>query len=209
MSVRAPAYFAIGALALTLCGAAAGGLLLLWKSTVSFESVFLDRVKPMADLKLASDSYAIDIARAPSQLLQNQIEWPKAGAIVAQARDAASKYWGSYLQSYIDPAEKLLVAEAVDAIKNADPALDELSTIFAARDRAQLEQFVARKLYPAVDPVRDALTKLVAHQVAESQEEYRRSQDMLPLGQWIIGFSVLLGLAYLLFVGKFIAREHK
>lgn len=141
------------------------------------KTVFNDRVVPLRDLKAVSDLYAVNIVDASHKVRNGNMSWEKGASAVSDAASSLKKHWKAYSETYMPPEEKRLAAEAEQQMVAGDAATSELQRILQAHDKAALDEFVVNKLYASIDPVTDAISKLVDLQINEAQKEYTRSEE--------------------------------
>ncbi|MBK8058197.1 MAG: MCP four helix bundle domain-containing protein [Gemmatimonadetes bacterium] len=85
---------------------------------------------------------------------------------------AIDSAWTSYTQHQLSADEKALAATAESTVKRANAAIEKLMAILARNDSAALVVFAEQELYPAIDPVSDALSKLIDVQVKVAAAEF-------------------------------------
>jgi methyl-accepting chemotaxis protein len=141
------------------------------------KTVFNDRVVPLRDLKAVSDLYAVNIVDTAHKVRNGNISWEKGASSVSDAAINLRKHWKAYAETFMPPEEKRLAAEAERQMQAGDTATSELQKILQAHDKAALDEFVIGKLYAAIDPVSDAIGKLVDLQISEAQAQYTRSDE--------------------------------
>ena len=152
----------IGALALRNMSAAVRGL----------ETVYLDRVVPLKDLKAIADAYAVSIVDLSHKTRNGNVDWEEAEARVATARKDIDKLWRAYLATYLVPQEQQTVAKLKPLMVTADQRIDELERILRARDQAAIDSFTINELYPAIDPVSDGFSELVNIQTEVAKQVF-------------------------------------
>lgn len=81
------------------------------KSTVAgLNTVYLDRVVPLRDLKAVSDLYAVSIVDASHKARSGELGMAEAAAMVADSQKRIAAYWRAYLSTQLIPEEQRLVA---------------------------------------------------------------------------------------------------
>ncbi len=136
------------------------------------ETVYNDRVVPLRDLKAVADYYAVNIVDASHKVRNGNFSWREGRNAVAEAMDKLKEHWKAYSSTYMVPEEKRLADDAQRLMAEADTATAELNEIMQRQDKAALDAFVINKLYAAIDPVSDAISKLVALQTRVAQQQY-------------------------------------
>ncbi|MGE0023428.1 MAG: methyl-accepting chemotaxis protein [Hyphomicrobium sp.] len=183
-SIKARLFSALGATSLALILVAAIGY---YTSSVSYRdltSVFADRVKPLRELKVLADLYAVNIVDTAHKVRNGNIGWEAGVASVARAKDEIAKFWSAYRVHAMDGAEQALVDQTAALLADADSGVADLEDILRSRDQTRLDRFVVDKLYPAIDPLGDSIGKLVTLQIDEAESLYNASEVSFQWGQW-------------------------
>jgi methyl-accepting chemotaxis protein len=136
------------------------------------ETVYLDRVVPLKDLKAIADAYAVSIVDLSHKTRNGNVPWEEAQTRVAAARTDIDKLWRAYLATYLVPKEVQTVAQLKPLMATADQRIDELERILRNKDQAVLDSFTINELYPAIDPVSDGFSALVNIQTEVAKEVF-------------------------------------
>jgi methyl-accepting chemotaxis protein len=91
------------------------------------------------------------------------------------------------------PEEKRLIAKIAPLMKKADAAVDKLNVILLKQNRAELAQFTATELYPAIDPLTKKLSELVTVQLVVAKQEYQKSDNSYQNGLLLSIILVVVG----------------
>jgi len=172
-------------LSLLLVAAVAAGWLSTGALKRSLTTTYEDRVVPLSDLKTVADLYAVNIVDVSHKVRDGAMSWEQATAAVDEARQGITRHWRAYSQTRMDARERALADEAEALMAQADRAVDVLDAIIADRDAARLAAFAAADLYPAIDPLSDAISALVtlqlevAHGLNEDAAQTYRSIQIL------------------------------
>jgi methyl-accepting chemotaxis protein len=169
------------------------GLYLAKKSNDGLDTVYKDRVVCLQQLKVVSDLYAVNIVDTSHKVRDGGLSWSEGRKNLDEARKEIERTWKEYTSTYLVPEEKKLVDEAVPLKKTADVAVETLSGILAKEDRAALTHFAATRLYPAIDPVSEKVSKLVDLQLRVAKEVFEKSEADYNKGK--LGLTVLILLA--------------
>ncbi len=146
-------------------------------SNNGLQTVFNDRVVPLRDLKAVSDYYAVNIVDTAHKARNGNIEWSAGVALVSQAVGKLKSHWQAYAETYMPPEEKRLATSAEQQMRASDLAAAELLRVLQAQDKTALDRFVIEKLYGAIDPVSEAIGKLVDFQISEAHSQFQASKD--------------------------------
>ena len=139
-------------------------------------SIFNDRVKPLRDLKVVSDLYAVNIVDTAHKVRNGNLDWVAGMKEVEEARSNITKRWESYAAAnFMDDNEKRLGINVDASRQSADAAATELVEIFRGHDKSSLDRFVLDRLYQFIDPITDAVGKLVDLQIDAAFENYAAS----------------------------------
>jgi methyl-accepting chemotaxis protein len=159
-----------------------------------FETVYLDRVVPLKQLKKIPDFYgfgAIDVAH---KVASGTMSWSDGRRILDASIAGIDETWRAYNTTWMIPEEKALVASAQPRMKVASEALLELKDILAAENKERLLRFSESDLYPAIDPVVGTLDELVDLQLKVAKDEYEQAKRRYELTRDISTAGVAVGL---------------
>jgi methyl-accepting chemotaxis protein len=171
------------------------------KSTVAgLNTVYLDRVVPLRDLKEISDLYAVNIVDASHKALSGELSMPEAAALMLDSKKRIEKSWNAYLATHLIEEEKRLVARIEPLMQAAKQPLQSLVEAVQRDDRQAVQGFVSTQLYPLIDPLSSNLHDLIDVQLVESQREYEagaaRYDNNVKLTLGLILFVLLTGAGY-------------
>ena len=139
------------------------------------ETVFTDRVKPLKDLKVISDRYAVNIVDTAHKVRNGNIDASEGLKAVVEAEASVQRRWKNYSSTYMTDQERRLADEAERVMKKADESVKELGGLLRSKDKAGLDRFVTDRLYQVIDPISDAVSKLIDLQISEAEKEYNGS----------------------------------
>lgn len=170
------------------------------KSTVAgLNTVYLDRVVPLRDLKAVSDLYAVSIVDASHKARSGELAMPEAAAMVVDSRRRIDEYWRAYLKTQLVADEQRLVTRIEPLMQAAQQPLQTLASTLQRNDHQALDSFVSTQLYPVIDPLSSAFSELIDIQLEESRREYEagaaRYDQSLMLTIGLVLFVSLAGAA--------------
>jgi len=178
--------------ALTIVGAL--GIEGMRTAVSGLDTVYRDRVVPMRDLKLIADAYAVNIVDASHKARNGGFNFDQALAEIVSAEARINNAWRAYKATYLVPQEVALVRKFETAQLEAEPLIRDLKSALRSNNRSQLEQLTVSALYPAIDPLSEIASELIALQLDLAKETYDDSRslyDTLWLGM-LIGVPVII-----------------
>ena len=162
--------FAIGGLLIAGMLLVGGlGLVAVGDSNERLHTVYVDRVVPLQQLKEVADAYAVSIVDLSHKTRDGTESFESGLGKVDQAQDVIRSRWQEYTATYLTDEEKKLVGEARELMQKGDLATSRLKEILVSKDHDALAAFAAKDLYPAIDPISDKLSELVALQLREAK----------------------------------------
>ena len=172
-------------------------------AVASLDKVYKDQVVPLRDLKTVVDMYAVNIVDTSHKVDNGNIGWAEARKQVDEAERLIAAKWREYLATTLVEQEKVLVAEIGPRLTQADAAVARLKGILAQEDREALVTYTRDELYPAIDPVSEAFSRLVEIQLDVARAVYEKSAADNRQARQILWAGIALGIG-LAFVFAFI-----
>ncbi|WP_308632699.1 MCP four helix bundle domain-containing protein, partial [Oxalicibacterium faecigallinarum] len=162
---------------LCLCIGIVGGIGLYGANSTkeSLDSVYKNRVIPLKQIKLVSDAYSVQIVDTAHKVRDGAMSAEDGVRSILQARQIINEQWSAYLATNLTKEELILVDQFKKVSTNADKAVDQLVEHVRSKNLEQLRIFAARDLYPALDPLQEALGKLIELQLNETHRQYLAS----------------------------------
>ena len=145
------------------------GMVTVGSSDSRLQTVYVGRVVPLQQLKEVADAYAVSIVDLSHKTRDGVETFESALAKVEQAQTVIAGRWKDYSSTYLTDNEKKLVGEVVVLMRAGDEATARLKDILRSKDRDALAAFAAKDLYPAIDPISDKVSELVALQLSEAK----------------------------------------
>jgi methyl-accepting chemotaxis protein len=192
-SIKAKLFAALLALFAALFVVASVGWYASQVANNGLETVFNDRVKPLRDLKIVSDLYAVNVVDTAHKVRNGNIDWAAGVKSVSEAEAQLKKHWKAYAATFMDATEKKLTAEAERMMGPADAATSDLLKIMQKQDKPALDRFVTERLYSSIDPVTDVVGKLVDLQIEEAANHYQAAAKSFELARWGMIMSLIAG----------------
>ncbi|MEO6381755.1 MAG: methyl-accepting chemotaxis protein [Nitrobacter sp.] len=156
-------------------------------------TVFNDRVKPLRDLKIVADLYAVNIVDTAHKVRNGNVQWSQGLKSVEKAKQGIVTSWNTYADTYMDDNEKKLADEVSRLSRIGDGAINQLIDILRSQDKSALDKFVIERLYPSIEPISDAIGNLIEVQIEGAQTEYSSSRSVFVKAQWAMIVSVVAG----------------
>ena len=196
------AALAVGMIAIGLAGGIANTL-----AGRSINSIIVDRVEPMQQLKIVSDMYAVNIVDTAHKVRGGSLTAAEATARITAARGRIDENWKAYAATEMTGDEQGLVDQVTAAMPVANQAVDQLATILASGDQAALAQFNDKTLYPAIDPVTAKVDALVNLQTTVAQQDGLAAAHVSKIAAGVMGFIGLIAAGLLAFAVNVIIRK--
>jgi methyl-accepting chemotaxis protein len=150
----------------------------MYKGNHGLDTVYLDRVVPLKQLKIVSDMYAVEIVGASHKVRDGSMAWDQGIKTIKESHENVAKEWKGYISTSLDDTEIKLIAEAEPLMKKADELSARLIDAMAKKDQKRLEAIIVREMYPVIDPVSVVIDKLEEQQQVVAKEEYDKSDQL-------------------------------
>ncbi len=199
MTIRSKLSVSLGLMLVALVAIAASGFYAARTAQRGLVTVYADRVVPLADLKAISDAYAVNIVDAAHKVRNGNISSEVGIAAINAARGDIERLWAAYELTYMEADERALADQAERLKAKAADEVDLLVAILGSDDRAALDAFVVDRLYPAIDPISEAIGALITLQVTVSKQVYDSVERAYELATTVMAATIALGLAALAF----------
>ena len=161
--------------------------------------VYEDRVKPLRDLKVVADLYAVNIVDTAHKVRNGNVDWAIGLKAVDEASTKLNKHWQAYMATSMDGKEKNLADNTARAMRNGETVSRELQELFKAKNQPGLDRLVIDKLYPAIEPISDLISKLVDLQIDEAQAQYQRSMESFATARLVMIIALVCGALAMVF----------
>ncbi|WP_373388757.1 methyl-accepting chemotaxis protein [Pseudomonas alcaligenes] len=209
--IRTHLFLLIGTLLSSLLLVGLLGLHGLQSTVRGLETVYLDRVVPLRDLKLIADLYAVNIVDATHKANSGSLSSSAAQALIVQARSDIDKTWQAYLDTQLIAEEQRLIAEIKPLMAAAEAPLDHLQDLLRQAQREATREFADQRLYPLIDPLSAKFAELIEVQLGEARHQYERGQATytrdLRLSLGLLLLALLLGGAQALYFARLLRLQ--
>ncbi len=174
----------VAALLTLLVLSAASSVSQVLEAKTTLEGLYKDRVVPLKQLKLVADGYAVGMVDAAHKVRDGAFT-PEAGVTaVSEARKQIDANWNAYVATDLNQQEKALIEKATPLMKKADSAAQALIGLMKGNDPEALRTFVAKEMYPAIDPIGDVVNALVQVQLDVAAKEYEAGEAQSRVVLW-------------------------
>ncbi|QKE62711.1 methyl-accepting chemotaxis protein [Aquipseudomonas campi] len=182
------------------------------KTTVrGLETVYLDRVVPLRDLKLIADLYAVNIVDATHKARSGALTPAAAQELIEQAEQRIDETWQAYLATQLIAEETRLIDEIKPLMTNADQPLGELQRMLRQNDLVAVGQFADSRLYPLIDPLSAKFSELIEVQLLEAKHQFELGQrtysNDLQLSSGVLLLALLFGAGQALYFARLLKRQ--
>ncbi|WP_157084503.1 HAMP domain-containing methyl-accepting chemotaxis protein [Sphingomonas pituitosa] len=181
-TIRAKLMFCLVLFAAAFVGTIATLNLSVRSNRASFNTLLIDRIQPLRDIKTIADAYAVSIVDASHKARNGNITLADAAHQIAEGRARIAQSWKAYRATLIEGNEAKLASEAEVRMRTADAQVEALEAILKRGDRGALDRFVIDRLYPAIDPVSDTMSALASEQILISEQV---TTDAGAVNRWV------------------------
>ncbi|MHC8308955.1 methyl-accepting chemotaxis protein [Pseudomonas sp. GT1P32] len=187
------------------------GLLGMQSAVRSLETVYLDRVVPLRDLKKIADLYAVDIVDATHKARNGNFTNAESLTRIEQAQREIDQTWRAYKSTELIPAETRLIAQIDPLMAATHGPLQNLQGLLRQNDAAGLARFATDQLYPLIDPLSGKFSELIEVQLVEAKNQFEQNQSAytssLQLSLLILALALIAGVAYTVLFSRLLSRQ--
>ncbi|HZX16648.1 MAG TPA: methyl-accepting chemotaxis protein [Pseudomonas sp.] len=187
------------------------GLYGLQATVKGLQTVYLDRVVPLRDLKLIADLYAVNIVDATHKARSGELDENTAQQLIEQAQVRIEETWQAYLATELIREESQLIEQINPLMQQARQPLNELQSLLNRGDKVGVEAFASRRLYPLIDPLSEKFAELIDVQLLEAKHQYQLGEaayaSNLNLSISVLLIALLVGLAQVFYFIRLMSRQ--
>jgi methyl-accepting chemotaxis protein len=179
------------------------------QAKVDLESIYVDRVVPLKQLKAISDAYAVQIIDAVNKANAGILSADEARDNIKDARKTIVKQWRDYTATKLTDEEKRLVDKAQDLFDDANDQVSSVDSKLARLEgfgKGEIADSIA-SLYKSIDPITSVISKLSDLQIDVAGEMNASIQAQMDATENHIIIGSLLALALLSTLAWQIARS--
>jgi methyl-accepting chemotaxis protein len=155
------------------------------------------------ELTNVSALYAVNIVDTAHKVRNGGMSWEEGGKNVQLAVSKIASDWQKFISTEEDPQTRAKLERLEVA---AGDAVEKLEGLLTARDRAGLDDFVVREMYPAIDPFTEEVGRVFADHLQENKmfgdTIQRAAEEGILTFQILLALSLLISLAIIWFVGR-------
>lgn len=181
----------LGLLTLSAINAGAG-LYGMHNGNTDLRTMYDQRLVPLRDLKQIVDAYAVNIVDTNHKVRNGNLSLSDGIASLDYAAELIRRQWQDYQARPLTSDEQALVAAIQPLMVRADDATRQLRQLFAQGDEEAIARFAIDNLYPAIDPVSEAFSRLIEVQLAEASRQHQQAESHYQQALWL-QLSLLLG----------------
>lgn len=187
------------------------GLYGLQTTVKGLQTVYLDRVVPLRDLKLIADLYAVNIVDATHKARSGELDAKAAQQLIEQAQARIEETWNAYLNTSLIAEETRLIEQIKPLMEQARQPLNELQSLLNRGDEAGIDAFASQRLYPLIDPLSGKFAELIDVQLLEAKRQYQLGEaayaSNLKLSSSVLLIALLLGLTQVVYFIRLMSRQ--
>jgi methyl-accepting chemotaxis protein len=172
MSIRFKLIASIAFVAILLLITSGVAFVALQSISERTRTIVIDRVEPMAQLKVVADMYAVNIVDTAHKIRSGAVDWASGEKALRVAVEAIDRSWSIYAATAMTDEEQKLADGFKLLRSNSQNAINALIDIVSRKDQTSLDQFVTDQLYPTIDPLATPISDLVSLQLRVAQEEF-------------------------------------
>ncbi|OEC33112.1 chemotaxis protein [Pseudomonas sp. 21C1] len=182
------------------------------KSTVAgLNTVYLDRVVPLRDLKLIADLYAVQVVDASHKARNGNFSYAEGLREIEKAEADIERIWQAYLATHLITEEQRLIERITPLMAASQEPLQRLKASLRNNDSALLDGFVRDELYALIDPLSGLFSELIEVQLGEARRQYELGQATYASNRLLVFSLVLLtlggGALFAWLIGRQLLRQ--
>jgi len=141
-------------------------------------SIVVDRVLPMEQLKRIGDGYAVDIVDTAHKVRAGAISPQDGLGHVDRALASIEARWREYISTKLTAEEEQIVDHFAAVRAEANDGVEELRQILVSNDLNALSVFADKKLYPTIDPLGVDISKLIDLQIEVAKQNLAEGDEL-------------------------------
>jgi methyl-accepting chemotaxis protein len=191
---KASLYTLVASSTFTMILISIAGLIGMHEINKGMETVYLDRVIVLKQLKDITDSYADITVNNVTKIRRNSITMEKALTETLQAKAKIRTTWEAYLKTYLTEDEKKLMAHAQNAMIVGDKSIEKLIEYYEKKDLKSVNEFATEFSYPIYESIASTMNALTDLQLVVAEQEYKDAQSLFKKLTIIFIILILFGM---------------
>ncbi|WP_137178136.1 methyl-accepting chemotaxis protein [Roseomonas sp. AR75] len=155
------------------------------------EGLRAEVVAPLGRLWTLSDAYAVSVVDLAHKLRNGGMDFPEGRRTLAAAEARIAESFGALREA---PPPSADWSQVLTALPRAEGLLTDLRAAVAAEDRAALDRLVLTRLYPAIDPLTEAIGQITTTLIARADSAVAEVQADGATSTRDFAITTLLGL---------------
>ena len=176
LSIKTRLSLLVAGLMALLALAAANTLYQLHQSNRVLQGIYLDRVLPLAQIKAVADGYLVGVVDNAHKAADGAFSYAEAQRNLAQNLQIIEEQTKAYLSTQLNAEETQIIERMKPLTAQVRQAIAKYQTLLQQQDKAALQAFTEKELYPATDPLVEEFDKLIKVQVQVAADEYASAQ---------------------------------
>jgi methyl-accepting chemotaxis protein len=165
LSIRRTLLLVQAILALALVATVLRGWLVEREAHGRIEGLRTQVVQPVERLWTLSDAYAVSVVDLAHKVRNGGMDFAEGRTTLAAAQARIAEAFGVLRAA---PPASATWPQVLAALPRADAVVADLRSALAAEDRSALEQLVLTRLYPAIDPLTEAVGQITGALIAQA-----------------------------------------
>ncbi|MEN9595922.1 MAG: chemotaxis protein [Pseudomonadota bacterium] len=204
LTIKNRLFLIIGIMSVLAISLSVMGLYGMKQANDGLQTVYLDRVVPLKDLKIIADMYAVNIVDTTHKVRNGNVSWQEAIKNVDDAEKIIQEKWDGYLATVLVEQEEKLVAEIKPLFASIQPKINNLQAILNRNDHVAVTDFSINELYPAIDPISGKFSELIEVQLVVAKQEYEDAKSrykvilIMSITALVSGLLMTIGLGLLI-----------
>jgi methyl-accepting chemotaxis protein len=206
MSIKSKLIAALAVLSLVIASLITAGFSVLSIVNHQLGVMVTDRLEPLSDLKIVADGYAVTIVDLAHKVRAKTVSYDDGLKTIDAANARIAAHWQNFLAGNLTAQSRELAIKTQKAMDNAVNEVTSLRQLFVDRSDTGLAAFISFQLYPAIDPISDAVSMLVETQESTAHAELVDAQVLFGLISIALGVATFIALGAVVYAGFIVLR---
>lgn len=164
------------------------------KSNVS--SLETNQLVPIADLKVVSDMYAVNIVDTTHRVAFGEYSWDQGIQSIEDAQEKIQKSWTQVSGLKFSGKEMEIREEAEGLRSTAEKYTEAVLAAFKSKNMGAVENLRTKEMYPAIDPFTAKVSELIDLEIKKGQETSRQTAGLVGQSTTSMSILFLVGTAF-------------